>query len=529
MTVKKVLRLAVLVALIGMAFEGTAGYCGESDTASPGGNIFDVRRFGAVADGKTFDTHAIQAAIDACTEAGGGQVLLRQGTFLSKTIVLKDNVSLNIQAGAVLLGSSDLKDYPSLVPKVRSVTDWYADKSLIHAEGAKNISITGSGTINGQGACFKNPDGSSFPFLHRPFLIRIIQCQHVLVRDILLRDSAMWVGHYLACDDVTIDNVRIRSRVNENNDGVGIDSCRNVRVANCHIVSGDDAIVMKSSSERVCENVTVTNCVISSGQNAIKTGTESNGGFQNITVSNCTIYDNGGCGILLTLVDGGLFKQVTVSNINMHNVRAAICLRLGNRGQLYKDDMKRPGMGAMRNIIIKNVQATKIGREGCSLTGLPGHPIRNVTLENIRLRFKGGIARDATFRTIPELPGAYPEWVMFGILPSYGFYCRHLENLRLKNIDMEFEEDDFRPALICDDVRELVISDLRTMLMPSAHAMIWLKHVQEAWIEKCRPQGKMDALLRVEGDSRGIRATQNCLRNAEKANVQGSDGEEVLQ
>ena len=214
--------------------------------------LYDVRDYSAKPDGKTLCTKSIQKAIDACSQSGGGTVYLSPGTFLSGTIYFKSGVTLRLTAGSTLLGSKNLEDYPPTVQAFRSYTDNYTDKSLIYGENVERIAITGAGTIDGQGASFKGP------YKVRPYLIRFIGCQNVTVKDITLRNSPMWVQHYLACDDVRVTGITVRSLVNHNNDGINIDSCRRVVISDCNIESGDDAIVLKSTSARICRDVVVS-------------------------------------------------------------------------------------------------------------------------------------------------------------------------------------------------------------------------------------------------------------------------------
>jgi len=473
--------------------------------------LYDPRQFGAVANGTTLDTKAIQTAIDECHQAGGGTVILQNGKFLSGTLVLKSNVVLYIRSGAVLLGSKNLEDYPRTICEYRSYTDNYTNKSLIYAEKAENISVIGSGTIDGQGKAFKGP------YKVRPYLIRIIQCKNVTFRDVTLRNSPMWGLHYLACDNVVTDSITIHSRVNRNNDGIDIDSCQGVCIANCQISSGDDAIVLKSTSDRPCKNITITNCILSSNCNALKMGTESNGGFQNISISNCTFYDTRLAGIALQLVDGGILDRVTISNINMENVRGGIFLRLGNRARPYLSQepggSKLPDMGAMRNIIISNVQATGIDSTGCSITGRPGHNVENVTLENIRLQFTGCASADLADKKVPENEKKYPEYNMFGALPAYGFYVRHARNIRFDHVELSFDKPDHRPALVCDDVSELKLFDFDAQSSPQAKSLIVLKNTDGAFLHACRPQKTETAFLIIEGEkTKNISLINNDLR-----------------
>ena len=178
----------------------------------------------------------------------------------------------------------------------------------------------------------------------------------------------------------------------------------------------------------------VANCVLSTACNALKLGTESNGGFENIAISNCTIYDTRLAGIALEMVDGGVLDRVTISNIVMNGVATPIFIRLGDRARPFTEGGARPPVGKLRNVSIANVQAAGAGGVGCAIAGLPGHAIENVVLENLRLTFAGGGKRADARREIPENAEKYPEHSMFGTLPAYGFYCRHVKGLSLRNI-----------------------------------------------------------------------------------------------
>jgi polygalacturonase len=438
--------------------------------------VYDVRQYGAVPDGKTLCTESIQSAIDRCAKNGGGTVYCGPGTFLSGTVYMKSGVTLELDPACTLLGSKNLEDYPETVQDFRSYTDNYTDKILIYGEKLERIAIIGSGTIDGQGASFEGP------YKVRPYMIRFIQCRDVTVKDVTIQNSPMWVQHYLACDDVRISGITVRSVVNHNNDGIDIDSCERVVISDCNIRSGDDAIVLKSTSARVCRNVVVTNCVLSTRCNALKMGTESNGGFENIVITGCSIYDTRLAGLALEIVDGGTMDRVVVSNITMDNIGAPIFLRLGNRARPFKQDMAKPGIGTMRNITISNIEATGAGSTGCAISGLPQAKIENVTLSNIRLSFAGGGTRADAERTVPEKPEAYPEYSMFARLPAYGFYCRHIKGLRLLNIQLQLENADQRYGLVMDDVRDALVDDLTGPHPPAADSTIRLDSVKDVFI-----------------------------------------------
>jgi polygalacturonase len=192
-----------------------------------------------------------------------------------------------------------------------------------------------------------------------------------------------------------------------NNDGIDIDCCKNVRIANCNINSEDDAIVLKSTSNKICENITVTGCILSSHCNAIKCGTESSGGFRNITVSNCVVYDTYLSGIALEIVDGGIMDLVNINNITMHRVNNPLFIKLGNRARPFSKNIEPPGIGSMKNIQISNIQADEVGEyievpdmefshhnarpkaAAVFIDGLPERDIENIYLEDFFINYKG--------------------------------------------------------------------------------------------------------------------------------------------
>ena len=508
-------KTVLAVALLVVAAELTVGQVRSSEPSD-----YDVRSYGAVGDGETVDTAAIQRAIDACAEAGGGTVYLRRGTFLSGTILLKGNVTLYLESGVTLLGSRDIEHYPDITPKIPYLYMHRFTKYLIYAECAENIGIEGRGVIDGQGKFFDNPHGDGL----RPYILRFSECKNVRVTGVTFRDSARWLSHYLACEDVVIDGVRIENRRRrENRDGIDIDSCRRVQIANCHVNAGDDAIVLKATAHRKCRDVTVTNCVLSSMASAFKLGTESNGGFEDITCSNCTIYDTTGSGIGVMMVDGARLARVNVSNITMRDVAVPIFVRLGNRARPLPDEEK-PGVGSLQDVVISNVQGTASGPVGCSVTGLDGHPAENITLENIRLRFVGGGTTDDARRDPAEKESAYPKGSMFGTLPAYGFYCRHVKNLRLHNLDLEFDDADQRPAIVCNDVTGLDVFSVTAKASSEAESVLRLMNCDGGLIHGCRPTAATHVWLRVEGaKSRDIALAANDLRKAERPVVAVDD------
>ena len=498
-------------------------------------STYNICNFGALGDGKTLATTAIQAAIDSCTITGG-TVFLPAGTYLSGTIVMRSNVTLHVSEGATLLGSTKMEDYLEKIPKIRSYTDQYVKQSLIYGEDLQNIAITGRGTIDGQGSAFKvTTRKKPERYYNRPYIIRLINCKNVLVEDVTMQNSAMWMQHYLACDHLTIRGIRVYNHCNQNNDMIDIDGSRNVIVSDCVGDTDDDALTIKSTSGYVAENITVTNCILSSHCNAIKMGTESHGGFKNITISNCVvkpsahpnkIYGNSGgiSGITLAIVDGGALNGIIIDNIRIAGPRVPIYLRLGDRGRIYKNGMDRPAIGTFRNVMLSNIIASQSDTIGCSITGLPGYPIENISLHNISITFKGGGSIQDAMKQVPELPDHYPESTMFGKLPCYGFFIRHAKNVSLSNLNLTFEQPDHRYAVQCDDVQGLDISRLRAQGTPESKALIKLLNSQDVLVSNTRLLSNIGLFMQIQGeDTRGIMLCANKLLKAKRIIDIGDD------
>ncbi len=486
-------------------------------------NRFNVRDFGAVGDGHTKATASIQAAIDSCA-LDGGQVNVPAGTYLTGSLYLKSGVTLYLSAGALLLASTDISDYKRYKGSILSYTDAWLRTSLIFAEKEKRIAISGEGTIDGQGAAFavetrKKPDR----YQNRPYVIRFIEYRDVVVEGITMQNSAMWMQHYMGCERLRVRGIHVYNHCNKNNDMIDIDGCKDVIISDCFGDTDDDALTLKSTFARPTENVTISNCVLSSHCNAIKMGTESHGGFRNIVISNCVIkpsrHDSliygrkqGLAGIVLAIVDGGTLDGVTISNISISGTTVPIYLRLGDRGRIYKEGMERPAVGSFSRVQISNIIATATDSIGCSITGLADKPIEHVSLSNIHIRFKGNGAGELVDSTVPELREHYPESTMFGALPAYGFYIRHVDNISLNNITLETIQPDHRPALCFDNVNGGQISALKTLNRQPEAAVVALHNSTNFMTSQSRPLTMHDLFCRVTGGrSKEIYLNDNIL------------------
>jgi polygalacturonase len=458
--------------------------------------VCDITDFGAIGDGTTLNTAAIQSAIDACSDKGGGTVFFPAGNYLTGTFWLRDRIRIDLDAGACILGSPNVAHYPVVINGLPSRTDRYCVRALVRGEGLRNIAITGHGTIDGQGALFKDnrAEGAEYEalvrgfdgtgrylpnevFINRPFLIQLVDCGDILVENVKLRNSAMWMQHYLHCEFLTIRGVNVINHGCRNNDMMDIDCCSNVLISDCYGDTDDDALTLKSTAAYPTENVVITNCILRSHCNAIKAGTESSGGFKNIAISNCVIKRSavpegltgrpeGLAGIALEIVDGGTLERVAISNITIEDTSAPIFMRLGNRARPPMANGEKPPVGIFRDVSISNVVASGAGKTGCAIAGLPGHPIEDVSISNVRITFAGGGTREDAAADVPEQEAKYPECTMFGVLPAYGFFSRHVDGLTFRGVEVRCAEPDARPAFAFDDVERLRLEGVEPPVLP---------------------------------------------------------------
>lgn len=311
------------------------------------GRDYNIMDYGAKADTTMLSTTALQRAIDDCSAAGGGRVIVPTGNFKTGSIRLKSNVHLFLEHGATLYGSTNLKDYTPMKSDYVSLRTQTTTIQLIYADGVKNVVIDGYGTIDGRGRAFKklswNDEG-----ITRPHLIRFIQSEDITIKNVTLKNSGCWMQHYLACDRLKIEGIKVVNRNNYNNDALDLDGCHDVVVQGIIADSDDDGITLKSTSPRLCENIRITDCVVSSHCNAVKLGTETNGGFRNINISGIVVKPSsdqqekffgqwiGTSAISLEIVDGGTMENVNVSDFTIEGTESPIFIRLGNRGRGYK-------------------------------------------------------------------------------------------------------------------------------------------------------------------------------------------------
>lgn len=433
----------------------------------------------------------IQAAIDSVAALPcGGTVNIPSGTYVTGSLELKSNVNLHLQKGAVILGSTDPFDYPGFAPSAESSASASGPLfALISAHGASNVSITGEGLIDGRGLELTlaidslhhtgiHPDpGYNYRRMrpsHRPRLIEFDAVTGLTVEGVSLRSSASWGMSLNRCRNVVIRDIDFENRAYWNNDGIDIADCKNVLVERCDINAADDGIVLKSFDSNDCnDGITIRDCDIASSASALKMGTESFGGFRNVTISNIRVRDTFRSAVALESVDGAVLENVSVDSITALNTGNAIFIRLGHR--------KGEKPGILRNVTISNLTCEiPFGRPDsdydlrgpdinvihnpfpASITGIPGHRVENVTLRNIDVRYPGrgtkgmGYIGAYRYNDVPEQIDGYPEFHMFGELPAWGLFVRHVDGLTLDNVRMSVAAPDYRPVMVAaDDVLNL--------------------------------------------------------------------------
>ncbi len=511
--------LGLLVAVVVLA--GSAGCVG----AERKGGFYDVREYGAGGSGQAKDTEAIRKAIDAAVQAGGGTVYFPAGQYLTGAIQLKSNITLYLDAGAVIKFSEDFDDYLPMVKSRWEGTECVNFSPCIYAYRAENIAIVGRGRIDGQGKAWwdymrkaraeaadkkgepskwakmfaeKNPDSPTKArweqmgnFL-RPPMIQPFECRNVRIEGVSLQNPPFWTINPVYCDNVTVTGISIKNPDDSpNTDGINPDSCRNVHISDCHISVGDDCITIKSGRDadgrrvgRPCENITVTNCTMLDGHGGVVIGSEMSGGVRKVTISNC-IFDGTERGIRIktTRGRGGAVEDIRVSNIVMSNIRRSPF----DLNMFYERVPPEPvseRTPALRNMHFSDVIVRGAPAAGYML-GLEEMPIENVTFTNINI--------DA----------------------EKGFSCTDGKNITFHDMRINTKKG---PALICENIVGLEIEGFQTLAPHDDGAVVDLKNVSDAFIHGCRAVPGTQTFLQVRGEkSRDVLLQGNDLRKASSA------------
>jgi polygalacturonase len=497
----------------------------------PGARIFNVRDFGAKGDGKTLNTKAIQAAIDACNKENGGTVLIPAGDFICGTVELKSNVTLHLSAQGRLLGSTNREDYVA----GKGVPPGNGNIVFIYAVNAVNITIEGRGTIDGNGQAFYNGKGDNTgPGQHgvggnfdRPHLIVFYECTNFLVRDVFLTRSAYHCFRILHCKQVQLQGIRIYNRVNKNNDGFHFNDSQYVHITNCDIQCQDDACALFGSNQFV----TITNCSFSTRWSIFRFGS---GEAQNIVVSNCLIYETYGCPVKISSGKARV-ENLSFSNIIMRNVTGPIGIAFTGRSNTGDAS---DTSSFVRNISFNGIRATVVEKpvdhpdiafgtkmfdgeiNSCiTLNGVGNAFLENISFTDVHVTYAGGGTKEqALKRDVPQVAAEYfGVWATapFGP-PAYGMYARNVKNLTLNNVRFDYEKPDARPAVIFDNVQDASVMGLSAQGSADSE-LIRIINSKDILIAASRVLTNTAAFLQVEGSAcEGIVVNGGDIRKALK-------------
>lgn len=499
--------------------------CLIMNIANAQSKTYNITKYGALADGKTDNTKAIQKTIDAASGNGGGMVLVPKGNFVTRVLYLKSNVDLHVGQGGALLATTRRIDYG---PQKAS--------ALIVANDVNHVAITGKGIIDGRGdilikdiyrmlraGTLKDDEWQKYNDWHqmrpaednRPHLIDFKNCRDVIIKNITIKNGLCWIQDYRNCENMLVDSITVESNTFLNNDGIDLVDCKNVKLAHSFFNVADDGICLKSHDPKsACENIEIYDCRIRSSASAFKMGTASHGGFKNIKVHDIQVYDTYRSAIALETVDGGTLEDIDIRNVTAKNTGNAIFLRLGQR-------KKTADPGVLRRVYIGNVKVqVPAGKpdagyhtEGpevrfkhhvfpSSIAGIPGHDIEDVTLENIDITYAGTTAKDygnfnlADLKNIPEVTGDYPEFSMFGELPVWGFYVRHASGVKFKNVKLSYQKNDLRKAFIADNIKNLTVDGLSLNKSQATPAVI-ISNSPDASVKRLSIAGKTSKSISV--------------------------------
>lgn len=464
--------------------------------------IFTVTDYGAVGDGATLNTAAIQAAVDACAAAGGGQVVVPGGTFVSGPIFLRSNTELHLSAGAVLKAVPDMTAYGpvDLQTHGHRINAFLA--SLLTAVQAQNVSVTGRGTLDGSGKTWWDEIDAGRPG-PRPVLVYFLDCERVLLEGVKLLNSPAWTVLPLLCRNVEIRGITIQNpwKPYHNCDGIDIHSCRNVRVSDCHIDTGDDGICLKSipdwfisacgqsvgqptmkvdySQPRIpCENVVIDNCVVTHAHSGVSAWAEVIGGLGNLAVSNC-VFDGTRTGIQIARYPwpGGYVRNCSFDNIIMRRVECGIQLS----SKMFPWDTLNDGPEPettpdLSNIRISNITGTQL-MVACEMYGMEKNPVHDITFSNIRME------------------------------SNLGFVLKNVRNVHFDNVEVACQNV---PLVVKDAVN---VEFHRFNAVPAAPGMpvIEMERVREGWVHGCTAAPGTDMFLGEVGEGNHVLLESNRL------------------
>lgn len=433
-------------------------------------SAYSIKDFGAHANGARVSTAQIQMAIDTCHRNGGGKVVIPEGgIYLCGTLNLKSGVELHLEKDTLLKASTQPGDYKDV-----TLAGEYGGNSggfLIMAHEANNISITGEGAIDGQCEAFMDgwwtEDGKYIrkPKPFRTRIIGLIGCRKVAIKDITIRNSAQWTCHLTGCEDVDIDSVTILNGLDiPNCDGIDPDHCRNVRIRNCHIESGDDCIVIKTTKEFAdygpSENIQISGCTLISTSSAIKIGSETVSDIRNVTVEDCKIRRSNR-GLAIQLRDSGNVENIIMKSCQVET-RKFHPKYWGNGEAIYVTAVERHDhgkVGQVNHVTFHDIDFT--GENGVYLYGTEERPLKNVRLENVRGTLRKTSRFPVNQHDLRPRHSKEHGGIENGILG--GITATNVSGLEILDCHIVFDETDghhWQQALLTNNVENLILQNL---------------------------------------------------------------------
>jgi polygalacturonase len=463
--------------------------------------VFNILDYGALGDGQTLDTRAIQDAIEACGQKGGGTVYIPAGDYITGAVFLRSNVTLYLDAGATLVGSQDAADYPAVDSRWEGASR-KTHAPLIGGDDLENIAVVGRGTVDGRGAPWWKKHRERMLDFPRPRLISFSRCTNVLIEGITLTNSPSWTLHPFNCENVTVNKVTIINPANSpNTDGINPESCRNVHIANCHVDVGDDCVTIKSGTEHdrgqlsPCENITITNCTMVHGHGGVVIGSEMSGDVRHVVISNCVFMGTDrGIRLKSRRERGGVVEDIRVTNVVMKDVLCPFIMNLyygcGAWGADRISDKKpwpvNEGTPRFRRIHFSDITAREVQYAAAFVYGLPEMFVEDVSFSDVAV----SMALDAEAGDPAMAPDMAP-------MQRAGFFACNARGLRFHNVEVT---DQLGPALILTDVTDVDISDCTTHTSAADAPVIRMKDVDGAFVHGCRASVGSGVFLRLEGE-----------------------------
>jgi polygalacturonase len=480
---------------------------------------YNVLSAGAIGDGRTLNTRALQAAIDACHARGGGTVFVPAGKYLTGSFSFRDNITLHLDPGAVLLGSQNPADYLVTLNRWEG-TEQSTYSPLLSGNNLKNIALAGRGTIDGQGETWWEGFRAKKLAYPRPRLIGFADCSNVLIEGVTLVNSPSWTVNPVRCENVNIRSLTIINPPDSpNTDGINPDSCRQVHISDCFVSAGDDCIALKSGVEREqagprapCRDVTITNCTLARGHGGVVIGSEMSGGVQNVVVSNCIfIGTDRGIRLKSRRGRGGIVQDIRVSNLVMTDVLCPLTVNLyynsGARGDpVVSDKNPRPVDGStpsFRHIHLNHITARNVKFAAGFLYGLAEMPLEDITLGDVSISLDD------------QANAGYPEMADgIDLMQQAGFHVRNARRLLLERVEITGQRG---PAIQVADSSLVEISASGSPTPCNGEPVVRLSNVRDAIIRNCRAVEGTDTFLELGGaGTRDITLIGNALAQASR-------------